>query len=109
MIAAIGEPHTAERAPRERGAEVSGPVPTLDWALTLLAVETYLNGAVVDLNLRGQMAYPLADVLERCGVPFVFSTGYGAEHIPKRYAHVPRCYKPVDAAAAVHALGCPLP
>ena len=94
------------RALRECCAEVVGPAPTLDRAMGLLAAERTLDGAVVDVNLRGLTAYPLADELERRGVRFVFATGYDAASIPRRYAHVPRCQKPLDAAAVAWALGC---
>jgi CheY-like chemotaxis protein len=102
--------HDLELALRKHGAEVAGPVPSLDRARAMLATEgDQLDGAVLDVNLRGQMVYPLADTLAQSGVPFVFATGYSAESIPERYAHVPRCYKPIDADAVVRALGRQLP
>jgi CheY-like chemotaxis protein len=97
-----------EQAFRKRGAEVAGPVPSLDKARALLAAGADLDGAVLDVNLGGQTVYPLADALAQSGVPFVFATGYGAESIPECYAHVPRCYKPLDADAVARALGCQL-
>jgi CheY-like chemotaxis protein len=93
-----------ERSLRKCGAAVVGPMPTLDRAQALLAAEPDLDGAVVDVNLHGQMAYPLADTLERLGIPFVFATGYDAATVPERYAHVPLCSKPVEAASVVRAL-----
>ena len=101
--------HDIEQAFRKRGAEVAGPVPSVDRARALLAAEADLDGAVLDVNLGGQMVYPLADALAQSGVPFVFATGYGAESIPERYAHVPRCYKPIDADTVARALGRQLP
>lgn len=82
---------------REDRAEVVGPVPTLLQAMQVLASERAVTCAVVDVNLRGIMAYPLADELQRRGVPFLFTTGYDAESLPPRYARLPRCQKPVDA------------
>ena len=35
-----------------------------------------LDGAVLDIDLRGAPAYPIADALEPLGVPSVFATGY---------------------------------
>jgi len=55
-----------------------------------------LDGAVLDINLRGERAYPVADALSDRGVPFVFTTGYDTQVIPAPYARVPRCEKPVD-------------
>jgi CheY-like chemotaxis protein len=57
--------------------------------------------AVVDLNLHGQLAYPVADQLARDGIPFVFATGYRAEVIPRRFANVPRWEKPIDLERVV--------
>jgi hypothetical protein len=48
--------------------------------------------------------FPLADLLGRQGVPFVFVTGYGENMIPEEHAHVPRCEKPADAKAVIKAL-----
>lgn len=38
--------------------------------------------AVLDVNLAGVMSYPVAEALQARGVPFVFSTGYGASGLP---------------------------
>src|SRR5262245_56160429 len=35
------------------------------------------DAAVLDINLSGEMVYPVAEQLEALGVPFVFATGYG--------------------------------
>ena len=92
------------QALRDYKAEVVGPAPTLSSALSLLAAEPGLTGAVIDVNLRGAMAYPLADELQRRGVPVVLATGYEPESIPPRYAGLPRCHKPLIAAAVARAL-----
>ncbi|MGE0715965.1 MAG: response regulator [Alphaproteobacteria bacterium] len=41
--------------------------------------------AIVDLNLGGRDALPVAAVLRDRGVPFVFSTGYGSGGLPAEY------------------------
>jgi CheY-like chemotaxis protein len=92
------------QALREYKAEVVGPAPTLSDALNLLASESALTGAVIDVNLRGMMAYPLADELCRRGVPVVLATGYDPESIPPRYANLPRCHKPLDAETVARTL-----
>ncbi len=78
------------------GAEVVGPVPSVADALRLLAREDGLDGAVLDVNLRGEKAYPVADALRERGVPFVLATGYEQWALPEAYKEVPRCDKPVD-------------
>lgn len=79
-------------------AEVIGPASDIDHALDLIDETKNLDAAVLDLNLQGEMAFPVADALIERGVPFVFCTGYDAFVIPKRYAAVPRCEKPVNPA-----------
>lgn len=59
----------------DAGAEVLGPVPSVTGALTLLAREAPPDAAILDVNLGGEMVYPLADILRQRGIPFMFATG----------------------------------
>ena len=77
------------------GAEVVGPAASVQQALELLATTERLDGAVLDMNLGGEMALPVADALNARGIPFVFATGYDRSAIPDRFAQV-HCEKPVD-------------
>lgn len=56
------------------GAEVVGPVASVDDALDLLDDTEHLDGAVLDINLQGEMAYAVADALTARGVPFLFAS-----------------------------------
>ena len=78
---------------RKLGAEVVGPVPTRDKALALLEAEA-LDAAVLDINLKGETVFPVADALSKAGVPFVFATGYDEAALPAAYRDVPRWEKP---------------
>jgi DNA-binding LytR/AlgR family response regulator len=79
------------------GVEVIGPAASVEDALALVEQEGgRMDGAVLDINLRGRRVYPVAEALTARGVPFVFATGYDAMMIPEDYAGVPRCEKPVD-------------
>ncbi|PZP47882.1 MAG: response regulator [Azospirillum brasilense] len=88
----------------EAGAIVAGPVARVGEALELARSGERLDGAVLDVNLAGEMVWPVADVLAACGVPVLLVTGYDAEAIPAAHAHRPRCEKPVDAKAILSAL-----
>ncbi len=88
---------------RQAGAEVLGPVPAIDEALELVGAEQ-LDGAVLDMNLRGEMAFAVADLLSERGVPFVLSTGYNPDALPRRYSDVPRCGKPIEVGTLARAL-----
>jgi CheY-like chemotaxis protein len=80
------------------GAAVAGPFVRLADALTAAKAER-LDGAVLDINLAGEQADPLADLLMARRIPFVFITGYQRESLDRRYANVPVLQKPIDAAA----------
>ena len=86
------------------GAEVIGPVADLAGALDLLASGPLPDAAVLDINLGGEMVFPLADTLRDRGVPFVFATGYDEWSIPEAYAHLPRLEKPLDMRQVAQAL-----
>jgi CheY-like chemotaxis protein len=78
------------------GVKVVGPVASLSDALDLIARTDRLDGAILDINLRGEMVYPLADALKAQDIPVVFATGYARHNMPARYADVPLCEKPVE-------------
>jgi CheY-like chemotaxis protein len=77
------------------GVRVLGPAASVSEALRLLE-SADVQGAILDVNLRGERVYPVADVLRQRHVPFVFASGYGGELEPPAYSDVPRCIKPVD-------------
>jgi CheY-like chemotaxis protein len=89
----------------DHGATVLGPAATVDQGLRLLADAERVHGAVLDVNLRGEPVFRLADALTQRDLPFVFTTGYDADVLPPRFAHAPRCEKPVRLADVVAALG----
>ena len=86
------------------GAQVVGPAASLAGALALAAKAEQLDGAILDINLRGEMVYPVADALRARSVPFVFVTGYDRASIPAPYADVPVCEKPFHLGRAVEAI-----
>ena len=55
-----------------------------------------IDGAVLDVNLGGEVVYPVAEALMARGVPFIFSTGYGTEGIKSKYNDVPILAKPYE-------------
>ncbi len=89
------------------GAELIGPAGTIAEALRL-SKRSDIDGAVLDVNIRGERVYPVADLLRQKHIPFVFVSGYGAELEPDAYSHIPRCIKPVDFATLAEALASQL-
>ncbi|MFZ3485498.1 response regulator [Sphingomonas sp. 3-13AW] len=79
------------------GAEVLGPFPTVTDAIAFVDAGTAIDAAVLDINLRGDMIFPVADALRARGVPFVFATGYDEWSLPERFSGATRLEKPVSA------------
>jgi two-component sensor histidine kinase/DNA-binding response OmpR family regulator len=82
----------------ELGFTVLGPFSRISEAMIALR-NNHVDAAVLDVNLGGELIYPLADVLTADRVPFVFITGYGAEEIERRYASIPILQKPIEPGA----------
>jgi CheY-like chemotaxis protein len=78
------------------GCEVVGSCDSIRSALEWLESEAEdPDGVVLDVNLGGELVYPVAEVLTRRRIPFAFATGYGA--LPdSRFAGVPVLAKPVN-------------
>ncbi len=75
------------------GCAVIGPAARVHQALDLLD-GFRLDAAVLDLNVAGELVYPVADALARRGIPFIFATGYGADGLAPPYRHRPILQKP---------------
>jgi len=58
------------------GATVIGPAATVDEALSLAATES-IDAAVLDVNMRGKLIDPVAEMLIARSIPMVIATGYG--------------------------------
>ncbi|WP_119462450.1 response regulator [Rhodospirillaceae bacterium SYSU D60014] len=78
---------------QQLGCEVIGPVGTLEQALDAARTEQ-LDGAILDVNLDGEPAYLVADILLARQVPVLFATGYGIESLPDRFLDCPILEKP---------------
>jgi len=79
------------------GCTVVGPAGRLENALTLARDEA-LDGAILDVNLAGQLCFPIADALAARRIPFFFLTGYtNPDLFPPEHREVPRISKPYDA------------
>src|SRR6185312_11009840 len=79
----------------EIGCTVTGPISELDQALQSARSDTF-DAAVLDVNLGGSFAYPIAELLHTRGVPFVFLTGYAEDSLDERFAGTPTLRKPIE-------------
>jgi len=75
------------------GCTVVGPAARLATALQTVEREA-LDLAILDVNVAGEPIYPVAEILEKKGVPFVFSTGYGSAGIKDAFRNRPVLQKP---------------
>jgi response regulator RpfG family c-di-GMP phosphodiesterase len=58
------------------GSVVLGPVPSVEKAIKKIESEPHIDRRVLDVNLGGALAYPVADMLVARKIPFVFTSGY---------------------------------
>jgi CheY-like chemotaxis protein len=67
------------------------------------------DAAILDVNLDGQNSYEIAAALDAQGVPFLFSTGYGAHGVAERFRGRPILQKPFRQEDLEKALSQVLP
>ena len=88
------------------GHEVSGPVGWLNKAVEMAERED-LDLAVIDVNINGGSAYPVAAALANRSIPFIFATGYGRAGLAAPFKDRPTLQKPYrseDLCSAIEAL-----
>jgi DNA-binding response OmpR family regulator len=88
---------------RAHGHKVLGPYTTVEEAENAARSEE-IDVAILDINMAGRMAYPVADCLRQRGIPYIFLSGYGALALPDAYRAT--CItKPYEISALLRALG----
>jgi DNA-binding response OmpR family regulator len=93
-----------ERLLGQHGFRVLGPAPTMASALLLLDGTTP-DVALLDVNLRGEMVTPVAEVLRARGIPFVLASACDAAQLTAEVlAGVPNTGKPVNVRRLLAAL-----
>jgi DNA-binding LytR/AlgR family response regulator len=86
------------------GARIVGPVGTVRAAMVLVEKGDRLDAAVLDVNIRGEPVYPVADALIAREVPILFVTGYEELLLQRPYQSIARCSKPYNRAAIIGVL-----
>ncbi len=71
-----------EEALCEAGCEVIGPYSRLPEAMRA-ASSARIDIALLDINVRGQLVSPLAEQLRARGVPFVVTSAYQPDAVPR--------------------------
>ena len=75
------------------GCEPVGPTCLVAAALPIASRES-IDAALLDVYLIDQTVEPVADVLERRGIPFAFVTAYTRDHLPPEFQSRPCLNKP---------------
>ena len=88
LIAEMIEEHL-----REAGFEIAGVAGSVEKALAMVEA-CHFEVAVLDVNLRGRSAQPVAMALHARGTPFLFLSGYGRVYLPEDFLTAPLLSKP---------------
>jgi CheY-like chemotaxis protein len=75
------------------GCAITDSVSSMHTALERAAT-TQAQVALLDVNLRGQAIFPVAQILRKRGIPMLFSSGYGAGGIEAEWRSCPIIQKP---------------
>jgi CheY-like chemotaxis protein len=78
------------------GYEIVAAVGTIAEAADI-ATNAQFDVAILDVNVDGKEIYPVADILAKRGLPFVFVTGYGEGSLTARYRGRPALQKPFQS------------
>ena len=76
---------------------------TLNEGLLAADRESFV-AAVLDVNLGREEVFPLAAKLRDKGVPFLFASGYGNEHVPLEFRDHEVLLKPYDTRTMLAAV-----
>ena len=73
-----------EQMLEDLGCEVAASVATLAKAMKAARGDTF-DFALLDVNLDGELVFPVAEILKVRQRPFIFSTGYGRMGVPEEF------------------------
>jgi DNA-binding response OmpR family regulator len=85
------------------GYAIVGPAPRSADAFRLVG-STPLSAAVLDVNLRDETSFCIADKLAQKQIPFIFLSGYSSCDIPERFHDRRLLTKPVAPRELLGAL-----
>jgi DNA-binding NarL/FixJ family response regulator len=81
------------------GCEVVGPLSDLEDILLALQAQP-LDGALLDVNLRGRQVFDILPEFLSRNIPVVLTSGYDdASLFPRAFRELPRISKPFDQGA----------
>jgi CheY-like chemotaxis protein len=87
------------------GCKIVGTACDFKRATELAQGDQSIDVAILDVNIGGQLVFPVADILSRRGIPFLFATGMGADGLPADWQGHCSVSKPMTMASLADALG----
>jgi CheY-like chemotaxis protein len=87
----------------ELGCEVVGPAPNMAAARELIDAGGF-DAALMDVHIRGERVFPLCELLDSRGIPFVLTSGYADWHMHEKWSDRPRLQKPYTVEQVEEAL-----
>ena len=90
MVESLGHEVVAEAASIEKAIGPAG--------------DATFDLAILDVNLAGSRIDPVAEIIDRRGLPFVFVSGYAGSALPQAFAGRPHVQKPFLASRLQEAI-----
>jgi DNA-binding response OmpR family regulator len=69
-----------------------------------LAQSAEFDFAILDVNLKGKLITPVAELIRARELPIIFATGYGSEGVPEEFRDFPALPKPYELEALAKAI-----
>ncbi|WP_143747850.1 response regulator [Mesorhizobium temperatum] len=88
----------------KEGANFIQPADTIEDTLDVIMSSSSIDGAVLGVNLQGEVTFAAAEHLVRRQIPFVFLVGHNSSDIPDSFKNVDRCEKPLDIAHLIEVI-----
>jgi DNA-binding response OmpR family regulator len=92
----------------EFGCKIIGPACDIRRAADLAQRHEGIDLALLDVNLGGQVVFPVADILAKRGVPILFASGLGADDLPRDWQGHQIVQKPMTMDQLAVSLGITL-
>jgi CheY-like chemotaxis protein len=89
---------------QDLGCKVVGTACSFKRAIELAEREEGIDVAILDVNLGGQLVFPVADILSRRGIPLLFATGAGMGGLPAHWQGHSSVQKPMTVASLASGL-----
>ncbi|QJD59691.1 response regulator [Pseudomonas sp. gcc21] len=86
-----------------RGYNVAAHASTLAEGETM-ASSLDVDVAILDVSLAGETVFPVAERLSDRGIPFMFTTGFGAAGMPEAWADRPVFSKPYEIDSLIETI-----